>query len=71
MTLKSGMAVILRYFSEFGSLKGMYRNYSSLSLLQAVSQRNIMKLVLERPWKLGSRFHGLSRWLLHVRRRRE
>jgi len=26
-----------------------------------------MKLVLERPWKLGSRFNGRRRWLLHVR----
>jgi len=30
-----------------------------------------MKLVLERPWKLGCRFNGCSRWLLHVRRRRK
>jgi len=28
-----------------------------------------MKLVLERPWKLGSRFNGRRRWLLRVRRR--
>jgi len=25
-----------------------------------------MKLVLERPWKLGSRFNGCRRWLLDV-----
>jgi len=27
-----------------------------------------MKPVLERPWKLGSRFSGRRHWLLHVRR---
>jgi len=35
MTLNGVMAIILHYFSEFGNSKGIYRNYSNMSLLQA------------------------------------
>jgi len=38
MTFNGVMAVILRYFSKFSTLrrqKGMYRNYWPMSLLQA------------------------------------